>query len=314
MLVPWCFVALVLSRGHRSPYAFLLPALILSFVGNAINIALEVLLNMPTWYVLPIQVQLALNAVQSIFLDWADTLLILSIIAVLWNRENAISVAIGGKVNRHNHIFTAIYAFLVVLLFALGTTAPAIFTDALRRYTISQSEIDYYYNPNAPLEQQALDDWYIQRLNVWNNVNYTYNGLIVLTDVVIVISTILLWRKGRAAGIKDKVTFLIASFSNQFLHAESILDYRYYALRCHPSLRNLQYIHFHFHHRVLKSRTASQQQSNYVRSCRSRRQHSIDSVLLRNCRCPTGFIRESSKLEPRRRQNPTKYVFRFYLI
>jgi len=201
-------VALILARGHRSPYAFLYPALILSVLGNAGNIALEVFLNMPSWYTLPTQLQPALDAVALFLTNWAILLLFLSIIAVIWNRETALHTATEGKAGQRNHGFTAAYAVLALLLFVLGTASPAVYVDALRKYLVVLEEIDL--NSDIDTAEQLAQDELIsllnQRFQVVDDLNYAFSSIVVLTGVVAVVSMILLWRAGRAAGIRDKIT------------------------------------------------------------------------------------------------------------
>jgi hypothetical protein len=126
LLTGWCFVTLILARGHRAPYALLLPALILSTLANANNIALEVFLNMPYWYNLPTQLQPALEAIGLFFTNWAILLLFLSIIAVLRNRETALHTTTEGKAGGYKLIFTVVYAVLALTLFVLGTAGTSI--------------------------------------------------------------------------------------------------------------------------------------------------------------------------------------------
>ncbi|KIM71419.1 hypothetical protein PILCRDRAFT_830340 [Piloderma croceum F 1598] len=206
VLTVWCFVALILARGHRSPYAFLFPALIFSVLGNADNIALEIILNMPSWYTFPTQLQPALEAIALFFTNWAILLLFLSLVALLWNRETALYAATEGKAGRRYHAFTAIYAILAVLLFALGTAAPAIYIDALRKYLIALNEVNFEFDENPSLDQYALENWFYQQSKVSNDVNYTFNTFVVLAGIVVVASTGLLWSAHRAAGIRDKLT------------------------------------------------------------------------------------------------------------
>jgi hypothetical protein len=207
-LTAWCFVALALARGHRSPYAFLFPALILSVLANANNIALEVFLNMPSWFVLPTQLQPALEAIGLLFTNWAILLLFLSLIAVIWNREDAINAATEGKAGRRNHIFTAIFAALAVIIFVLGTAGPAVFVDAVRQYIVALNEIDSSINTDPTLEEEVLEVWFDQRHKVWSALDYSFSSFVVLTALAIAIPTILLWRASRAAGIRDKVPIL----------------------------------------------------------------------------------------------------------
>jgi hypothetical protein len=212
---------------------------------------------MPSWFTLPTQLQPVLEAIALLFTNWAILLLFVSIIAVLWNRETAIHTATEGKTSGRNYAFIVVYAVLAVFLFALGTAAPAIYVDALRKYLIALNEINFEFDENTPLDQFALENWFYQQSKVWNDVNYVFNTFVVLTGIIVVISTVLLWRTQRAAGIRDKVAILHADsvylsiFSFQFL-----ADNRHYVVRCRPVLFNLQYSHFHLYHCVLKPRFA----------------------------------------------------------
>jgi hypothetical protein len=119
LLTGWCFVSLISARDHRTPYVFLFPALILSTLANASNIALEVMANI--FWTAPVQLEPALEGIALFFTEWAILLLFLSIIAVLRNRESALHKATGGKAGGHNPIFTGVYAILALSLFILGT-------------------------------------------------------------------------------------------------------------------------------------------------------------------------------------------------
>jgi hypothetical protein len=142
------------------------------------------------------------------FTNWAILLLFLSIVAVLWNRESAIHAATEGKTGRHNHTFTAIYAVLAVLLFVLGTAAPAVYVDAVRKYITASNEIDFEIDLNPTLAEEELEIWWDQRRKVWNALDYSFSSFVDLSGVVAIVSTILLWRTSRAAGIRDKVPIL----------------------------------------------------------------------------------------------------------
>jgi hypothetical protein len=176
VLTAWCFVALIQAKGHRSPYAFLFSALILSFIGNAINIAVQV--RSITWKLL--------SAVQWLVLNWAYLCLYLSIAAVLWNRETAIHAVTAGKAGRRTYAVTAVYAVLVVIIFVLGTAGPAI---SLHTISIHPNFRPGRYSPNMSAFLGT----------------YSSGSAVVLTGVIVVVSTILLWRASRAEGIVDKV-------------------------------------------------------------------------------------------------------------
>ena len=172
-------MTLILARGHRAPYAFLFPALVLSVLGNAGSIALEVFLNMPSWYILPTQLQPALDSITLFLTNWAILLLFLSIIAVLWNRETALYTATEGKTGHHNHGFTAAYAILALALFVLGTACPAVLVDALQKYLVALNEVDFDLNADASVEQDELNSWFDQRVEVSNDLGYALSSVVV---------------------------------------------------------------------------------------------------------------------------------------
>lgn len=205
LLTGWCFVALVLARGHRAPYAFLFPALVLTVLENGNNVALEVFLNMPFWYYLPTQLEPALEAIGWFFTNWAILLLFLSIIAVLWNRQTALRIATAGKAGSCNHALTVIYAVLALILFVLGTTAPAVYVNTIRKYLIVMNQITSEFDANTALEEAQLEQWFNQQQNLTYAIGYAFSSFVVFTGIVVVVSTLLLWRAGRAAGIKDKI-------------------------------------------------------------------------------------------------------------
>lgn len=118
----WCLATLILARGHRSPYAFLFSAILLSTFSNAVYIHDQVvatgLSSLSDNYIV--------YEIASLASNWAIFSLYLSIIAVLWNRETAIHAATGRHVGQRNHTLAArvIYVILAVILFAFGTACP----------------------------------------------------------------------------------------------------------------------------------------------------------------------------------------------
>jgi hypothetical protein len=73
----------------------------------------------------------------------------------------------------------------------------AVYVDAVQRYIVIGSTEDGI--------------WYDQRLKLANNLIYGFNSSVILTGPVVIVSTILLRRAGRAAGITDKVVILLSS-------------------------------------------------------------------------------------------------------
>ena len=213
ILTVWCLVALIISRGHRAPYAFLLPTLILTTFGNGANIALETYLNWPSEFYVPTQLIPALDAIQWFFANWAILLLFLSLIAVLRNRETALRVATDDEAGRHNRQFIAAYAILASILFVLGLAGPIVYVVAIQKYNNAINQLDAAATdyPVVSIGPDQLQIWLSQQRKKWRGIEYAFNSIVVLTGVVITVSTILLWRAGRAAGIRDKVFALHAT-------------------------------------------------------------------------------------------------------
>ncbi|KAJ7177996.1 hypothetical protein C8R46DRAFT_1212720 [Mycena filopes] len=198
-LLIWTFIALFTSRGHRAPYALLVPTLIFFAWSNAAYIALVILENIPSLRffsdTLPVLLLPALGFVLNLFNDWAIILQFLVVIAVLWNRENALRLASDGKSGGHHPALIAVHATLAGLMFILGTASEALNMDINVKYYTTDYFLD---NPDA------LD----HRITVRNQLNYAYMSFAVLTAVDVAVTTVLLWRawKKNTARSSDKIT------------------------------------------------------------------------------------------------------------
>lgn len=188
----WTFIALLTSRGHRSPCAFLLPTLTFFAWSNGASIALIVLNNIPSLEFsdsLPVLLISALNLVSNIFNDWAVVLQYLAVIAVIWNRERALRTATEGKFGGHHPALTVVHAALATLTFIFGTATEALNMDINVR--ILTTDFD-----NDEVQHQLV---------VAQQLFYVYSSFAVLTAVDVAASTVLLWQAWRKAGIPDKV-------------------------------------------------------------------------------------------------------------
>jgi hypothetical protein len=185
VLAVWCFVTLIRARGHRSPYALLFPATILSVVSNALVIALEIIYF---FWDTSTQLTNALFYSRWFLTNWSNLFLYLSLITVLWNRETVIHSTIEGRSGQHNRIFTVIYTILAMLIFVFGTVGPAVTYVAVQRYATSTSnKFDHLFN-----------------ISIYFGV-YVFGSSVIVTGIVVAISTFLLWKANRVAGITDKV-------------------------------------------------------------------------------------------------------------
>jgi len=169
----WCCIALVQGRGHRSPYAFLISALILSLIDHVMNILALIFEVSNSGYSQPP----ALHGVQIFFSSWTNLFLYLSMIAVLWSRETTVYAATEGKAGRHNYVVTGVHAVLVVLIFAFGTAGPAM-----------------ELNPNDS-----------STINVYA-MYYSFYTFLILAVVTVIVPAVLLRRASRAEGVVDNIT------------------------------------------------------------------------------------------------------------
>ncbi|KAJ7852309.1 hypothetical protein B0H13DRAFT_2284360 [Mycena leptocephala] len=190
----WNFVALLTSRGHRAPYAFLLPTISFFSLSNAAYIAEIILQNIPALDAtsffsseLPILLLPTLYFIGNLFYDWAFVLQFLVLIAVLWNRETQLRAATDGKFGGHHPALIALHATLATLTFIFGTATEA--------------QIDAF-----ELDTEAIVE---HRDNVRLQLYYAYNAFAVLMAVDVAVTTSLLWRSWRKAGMSDKITNLM---------------------------------------------------------------------------------------------------------
>jgi uncharacterized membrane protein YhaH (DUF805 family) len=168
----WCCIALVQGRGHRSPYAFLISALILSLIDHVMNILALIFEVSNSGYSQPP----ARGGVQTFFSSWTHLFFYLSMIAVLWNRETAIYAATEGKAGRHNYVVTGVHAILIMLIFAVGTAGPAV-----------------ELNPKGS---------FIRNVNA---MYYSLCTFLILAVVTVIVSAVLLQRASRVEGVVDNV-------------------------------------------------------------------------------------------------------------
>ena len=173
VLIGKCFVLFIQARGHRSKFAFLLPALVLSLLGNSANITLEtqfLFLGGSHSHIL------ALKGLEILSTNWGIAFLYLWIHAVLRDRESAILAATEGRFGQCSCLSTVVHIVLTVLLFAFGTMNMVL-----------------YFSPIDIPEMS-----YICLL-------FLFKSWVTLTGIAVVVWTISLWRAARAARINEKV-------------------------------------------------------------------------------------------------------------
>jgi hypothetical protein len=197
-------MVLISTREHRALYATLFLSLIMSILTNAPGIAFSVFSHM-SQYNLPARLHLALDASDWLFTNWSILLMFLSVVAVLLNREVAIYAKTGGQAGRRNHGIPVVYTTLAIILFMLGTAGPAFYFVTIRKYQITSNEINSEFNATALPEKGATPKLLSEQSRVWGGLDDMFYTFVILTGVVVVVSTVLLWRKVRAAGMKYKV-------------------------------------------------------------------------------------------------------------
>lgn len=150
---------------------------------------MEILWNTVPWAISN-HLSSALAIVHWLLTNWSNLFLYLSFIAVLWNRETVIHSTTEGRAGQHNHIFTAVYTVFAVLIFVFGTVGPIVLYVAFQRYDPESEPVQLNY-----------------LINISNCLGvYVFGSFVIVTGIVIAISTFLLWRANRAAGITDKIT------------------------------------------------------------------------------------------------------------
>ncbi|KAF8208247.1 hypothetical protein K438DRAFT_1961749 [Mycena galopus ATCC 62051] len=207
VLLLWNFVALITSRGHRSPYAFLLPTLFFASWSNATYIAWIILENIPALEAndpfsseLPALLLPSLGFVSNIFSDWMVVLQFLVIIAILWNRETVLRTTTEGRFGGHHPALIALHAALATLTFTFGTASEALGMAT----TVKYINVDLF-----ELEEFGLDGDFNHRRLVQQQLYYVFNAFAVLMVIDVAVTTALLWRAWKKAGMPDKITNLM---------------------------------------------------------------------------------------------------------
>ncbi|KAJ7287115.1 hypothetical protein C8J57DRAFT_1495588 [Mycena rebaudengoi] len=187
--------ALIMSRGHRAPYAVLFPALLFAGWSNAMYMGVILVENTPSMnsdfpnssaeQLLPILV-----SVSNLFSDWALVLLFLGTVLLILNRETALKTATEGTSGGHKPVLLAAHITLAVLTWIFGTAVEA--------YILETSLQPGLFGP--PLQHQIMVTWAL---------TYAYGSCAVLMGVDVMVSTVFLWRAWRGAGISDKITNLM---------------------------------------------------------------------------------------------------------
>ncbi|KAJ7291236.1 hypothetical protein C8J57DRAFT_212497 [Mycena rebaudengoi] len=197
-LLIWTFIALLISRGHRAPYTILFPAILFSGWGNAVLVGKIVIDNIPSLHffsdTLPVLLLPSLIFVYNLFSDWATVLLFLATIALILNRETALKTASEGKFGGHNPVLLVIHIVLATFVFIFGTAADALVMDT--NVKIANGNLTGRIH-RAELAHRSL---------VIDQLSYVYATWYILLGVDIAVTTLLLWRSWRSAGISDKIT------------------------------------------------------------------------------------------------------------
>jgi hypothetical protein len=138
----------------------------------------------------------SLEAAAELFANLQFVFLYLTIVAILWDRENAINVASGWNAGKRWPVMIAIHGTLAVLLLAFGTTAVALYAALYVKASehITGKQIDHY----------LLMEYYM---------SYVVQAVLTLTAFAAGVATILLHKAARKAGIRDQVQTILLIFA-----------------------------------------------------------------------------------------------------
>ncbi|KAF7319447.1 hypothetical protein HMN09_00283200 [Mycena chlorophos] len=180
----WNFVDLLMARGHRAPHALLLPTIVFFGWSNALYLA-RIVINSSANFdfadSLPYLTRPALRFAGNLVGDWGSVLFFLAIIAVAWNRETALGKATEGEDEG---------------------TPPCLDCAACRIGVPHEYNGDFFTSIAGEEELQS-------HANTANNLFYAGQSFIVLSFIDVLITSIVLWRGWRAAGISDRVSNLL---------------------------------------------------------------------------------------------------------
>ncbi|KAF7343448.1 hypothetical protein MVEN_01777600 [Mycena venus] len=199
----WTLVALFTSRGHRGPYAFQFPAILFFAWSNAAYIGWLIIENIPVLNAnsffsdVPVLLLPSLGFVSNLLFDWGVVLQFLVLIAVLWNRETVLRIATDGKFGGHHPVLIALHVTLATLTFIFGTASEAYGMDTAVKF-----------NDTDRFESRLYRE-YLHRIQVRQQLNYVFNAFAILMVIDVAVTTSLLWRAWRKAGISDKITNLM---------------------------------------------------------------------------------------------------------
>nr|GAT47514.1 predicted protein [Mycena chlorophos] len=197
----WNFVDLLMARGHRAPHALLLPTIVFFGWSNALYLA-RIVINSSANFdfadSLPYLTRPALRFAGNLVGDWGSVLFFLAIIAVAWNRETALGKTTEGRTTAHHPALIALHAVLAFLMFVLNTAAEGY----VMNLNVEVYNGDFFTSVGGEEKLQS-------HANTANNLFYAGQSFIVLSFIDVLITSIVLWRGWRAAGISDRVSNLL---------------------------------------------------------------------------------------------------------
>jgi hypothetical protein len=119
----------------------------------------------------------------------------LVVITVILNRETALRTATEGKSGGHHPVLIAVHVILAVLIFIMATAAQGLNFDTGVKLVHVRTRPDF---------NKAQ-----QRFDVAMQLFYAYSSFAILTGIDVAVSTVLLWRAWKKAGIRDPITNML---------------------------------------------------------------------------------------------------------
>ncbi|KAJ7291235.1 hypothetical protein C8J57DRAFT_1271889 [Mycena rebaudengoi] len=197
-LIIWTFVALIMSRGHRAPYAVLFPTLLFAGWSNAVYMGMILIENIPSLHSfsdsIPDLLLPTMGFVTNLFNYWSLVLLFLTTVLVILNRETALKTASEGKSGGHKPALLAVHIALAALTWIFGTAAEAYILD---------TNVQFY---TGDLARLLFRSRLKHRIMITQALTYVFWSFAVLMGVDVAVSTVLLSRAWRGAEISDKIT------------------------------------------------------------------------------------------------------------
>lgn len=188
------FVGLIICRGHRLPYLFLLLTLDTLVIGAGTLVGVIIVNNLDFSFEEPRYLFSSLVGVNAFFGNWSSVLLFVAVIFAMYDRIAACDAATGKQLPaeeiRKRRILWGAHGFLIFLTFVLGTAAAGMLAS-LYRDLASDRVV-----PSAELRRRS---------NTANNLTYAYSSFVIFTSFNVVALAFYLRAQLRQAKLTDRV-------------------------------------------------------------------------------------------------------------